>query len=226
MLVTCWSVKGGSGVSVVSAALASLLAQRHGRAAIIDLGGDQPAVLGLSEPPGGGVRDWCDVDAPAERLARLAIEVTPELLLVPRGNGRDTTSRDRAAELAAATQTLAPAVVIDAGIPLRARMAPDADPVAEEPHGSHLRRCGSSLFVTRPCYMALRRAKSLRVAADGIVLLDEPGRSLTARDVSEVLELPVVGVVEADPQVSRAVDSGTLVRNIPRTLSRGLRRAG
>lgn len=225
MLITCWSVKGGSGVSVVSAALAGLLAQRHGSAAIVDLGGDQPAALGLAEPNAPGVLDWCDSTAGAERLARLAIEVARDLLLVPRGEGRQLVAADRAADLALAVAKLAPAVVVDAGVPLRATQEETGSP-GEQPHAAYLRMCGSSLFVTRACYMAMRRAKALKVRADGVIFMDEPGRALNARDVSEILGLPVVGVVEADPEVTRAVDSGTLVRRIPASLSRGLRRAG
>lgn len=225
MLITCWSVKGGSGVSVVSAALAGLLAQRHGGGAIVDLGGDQPAVLGVSEPSGPGVLDWCASTAGAEQLARLALEVAGDLLLVPRGKGPQVVQADRATELAQALADLAPVVVVDAGLPLTAAHQEEG-PFGEEPHAVFLRRHGSSLFVTRACYLALRRVKALQVAADGVIIVDEPGRALDAKDVSGVLDLPVVGVVEADPQVSRAVDSGTLLRRIPSSLARGLRHAG
>lgn len=224
MLVTCWSVKGGAGVSVVSAALGGLLAQRHGSAAIIDLGGDQPAVMGLAEPTGPGVLDWCNSSAPVERLASLCREVTGDLLLVPRGSGRDHVDADRAAELVRGCAALAPVVVVDAGVPLdmghTRRSATETVPLA-----ARLRDNGTSVFVTRPCYVALRRAKAAEVTADGVVLVDEPGRALQARDVSEVLGIPVVGVVEVDPQVSRAVDAGTLMRRPPQGLRRGLRRA-
>jgi hypothetical protein len=225
MLITCWSVKGGAGVSVVTAALAGLLAQRHGSAAIVDLGGDQPAALGLAEPNVPGVLDWCDSSAGAEQLARLAIQVGSDLLLVPRGEGRQMVTAGRAAELALALAKLAPAVVVDAGMPLGATQEEVGAP-GVWPHAEYLRRCGSSLFITRACYMAMRRAKALEVTADGVIFMDEPGRALNARDVSEVLGLPVVGVVEADPEVTRAVDSGTLARRIPASLARGLRRAG
>jgi hypothetical protein len=116
-------------------------------------------------------------------------------------------------------------VVVDAGVPLSATHE-ELGSSGEQPHAVHLRRCGSSLFVTRACYMAMRRAKALKVSADGVIFMDEPGRALDAKDVSEVLGLPVVGVVEADPEVTRAVDSGTLVRRVPASLARGLRRAG
>lgn len=226
MLITCWSAKGGSGVSVVSAALAGLLAERHGRAAIMDLGGDQPAVLGLAEPSGPGVLDWCHSNAGADRLAALTREVTGDLVLIPRGEGHQFVAAGRAGELVGAAGRLAPAVVVDAGMPVRGTPDMDGRPPDEQPLGTHLRDHGSSLFVTRACYVALRRAMALRVEADGVIVLDEPGRALSAKDVSAILGIPVIGVVAADPQVSRAVDAGTLVRRIPGSLTRGLRRAG
>ncbi|HET9443595.1 MAG TPA: hypothetical protein VFO65_09740, partial [Acidimicrobiales bacterium] len=64
MLVTCWSVKGGSGTTVVSAALSLLLARRcPGGAVVVDVGGDVPAALGLPDPAGSGLSDWVAVGA-------------------------------------------------------------------------------------------------------------------------------------------------------------------
>lgn len=234
MLITCWSVKGGSGVSVVTAALGGLMAQRHGRAVVVDLGGDQPAALGLAEPGGPGVLDWCDSSAPTEALSRLAVAVSDDLAVVPRGIGPASIDATRGAELVDAVGLLDDVVVVDAGVPLYGS-PPDAlfgdDPEAlgrpsVRPHAEYLRAAGSSLLVTRACYLSLRRAMRVGVDADGVVLLAEPGRSLGRRDVAEVLGIPVIGVVEADPAVARAVDAGTLVRRVPTTLARGLRRAG
>jgi hypothetical protein len=257
VLITCWSVKGGSGVSVVTAALAGLMAQRHGRAAVVDFGGDQPATLGLPEPSGPGVLDWCDSAAGPEALGRLAVEAASDLVVVPRGEGRALVDPARVPALLEAVRALAGVVVVDAGVPLTSS-PPDLlpgvgggagggagdglvgggegadDPIeaatgrrrGPRPHGEVLRAAGSSLFVTRACYLALRRALRVGVDADGVVLLAEPGRALGRRDVADLLGLPVVGVVEADPAVARAVDAGTLVRRVPPTLARGLRRAG
>ena len=230
MLITCWSVKGGSGVSVVAAALAGLMSERHGGAVVADLGGDQPAVLGLAEPAGPGIRDWCDTDAPDEAMERIAVEVVDGLLLVPRGEGAAHLGASRAAQLRAALGALAPVVVVDAGVPLTTTAAHIAarpeSPPDQLPHGEHLRDAGSSLFVTRACYLSLRRAMRIGVDADGVVLVTEPGRTLGRRDVADLLGLPVVGVVEDDPAIARAVDAGTLARRLPGSLARGLRRAG
>ena len=54
MLVICWSPKGGSGTSVVAAALALGHADR-GEAVLVDLVGDQGAILGVETPEVGVV---------------------------------------------------------------------------------------------------------------------------------------------------------------------------
>ncbi|NBO79756.1 MAG: hypothetical protein EBV42_00635 [Actinobacteria bacterium] len=70
----CWSVKGGSGTTVFSCALAVALAERYGTATMIDLCGDVPAVLGMAEPPGRGVRDWLmSGDREASQLDALTV---------------------------------------------------------------------------------------------------------------------------------------------------------
>ena len=93
MLFTLWSVKGGSGTSVVSAGLATLLTQRGREVLLVDLAGDQPALLGIPEPTGPGVGDWMgSPDGDAAALGRLEIEVADGRVLRPHvvpGRGGD-----------------------------------------------------------------------------------------------------------------------------------------
>ncbi len=229
MFVTCWSVKGGSGVSVVSAALATLLADSSGSAVLADFGGDQPAVMGMAEPPGPGLLDWCHSDAPADALKNLSIEVIDGLRMIPRGTGGRTVPKQRCKELAAALTFIADEVIVDAGIPLGGSPPPPDAPTGAQREveiASILREMGSSLFVTKACYLALRRATRIGIDADGVVLVHEQGRSISRSDVADVLGLPVIGVVENDPAIARAVDSGSLARRLPSSLRSGLRRAG
>jgi hypothetical protein len=82
-----------------------------------------------------------------------------------------------------------------------------------------------SLLVTRPCYMAIRRAQQSSLRPTGIVLVDEPGRALTSSDVEHALGAPVVAEVRLDPAVARAVDAGLLIARLPRSLLVSLRSA-
>jgi cellulose biosynthesis protein BcsQ len=212
-MFVCWSAKGGCGTTVVVASLGLLLS--HSRpTVVIDLCGDVPAVLGLPEPQGPGVADWlASPTADAVALWRLAVDVTPGLQLVPHGSpGTHRTTTDvldaRWRELGRVLGLAADTVVVDAGVGL--------------PHPALRTATVQSWMVTRPCYLALRRAVQLPDRPTGVVLLNEPGRSLGAADVTHTLGVPVVAELAYDPQIFRAVDAGLLAGRVPRGLSHPL----
>jgi len=69
LLFACWSPKGGSGTTVVAAALGLLLARAAPPGALLaDLAGDLPTALGLTVAPTGiGLADW--LAAPGDDFA-------------------------------------------------------------------------------------------------------------------------------------------------------------
>ncbi len=214
MLVACWSSKGGSGTTVVAASLSLLLARRGaGGAVLADLAGDAPAALGLPEPTGPGLAGWLATgpDVPADALARLEINAEPGLALLPRGDG--PLAEERAEVLTALLTSDPRAVVVDCGVdPAGAARAVAAGATR-------------SVLVTRACFLALRRALAAAIRPSEIVLLTEPGRSLTRIDVEDCIGAPVVAEVTVDPVVARAVDAGLLAARLPRGLARELGRA-
>lgn len=204
MLIACWSVKGGSGTSVVAAALALQLA-RSGDTTLVDMGGDAPAILGLPEPDGPGVSEWLaagNVDAGG--LSRVSMSAAPGLRLVPLG--REPLPESGGERLAAALAGPAN-VVIDCG-----------SRIGTGPGLGAASAASISLLVVRPCYLALRRAISAPLRPSGLVIVDEGERSLGQTDVAEVLGVPVRAVIPWDPRVARAVDAGLLVARMPRSL--------
>lgn len=213
MLVACWSVKGGVGTTVVAASFALLLAREGDPGAVlVDMAGDAPAVLGLPEPSTPGLAGWLSAGdrVPTDALARIEVEAAPGLGLLPRGDG--PLDPRRAGVLAAVLDRSSRVAVVDCG-----RLGPPAvDAVVA--------RATHSLLVTRPCYIALRRATQACVRPTGVVVVDEPGRVLSGDDVAAALEAPVVATVPIDPGVARQVDSGLLAGRLPRSLS-GLRAA-
>lgn len=221
MFLACWSVKGGAGVSVIAASLAQGLAASHGEALLVDLGSDQPDIVGIPPHEYPGVADWLAGGAavPADGLSRLEIALAAGLRLLPRGNGPLLAGERAAVWLALLARDERP-VVVDCGVPLGPHCGPGAE-VALAVAGSATR----SLLVIRPCLASLRRAMQATLRPSGVVVLNEVGRVLGARDVAAVLQVPVVAEIPVDPTVARTVDAGLLLSRPPRLLQRGLRHA-
>ena len=214
MLVACWSSKGGSGTTVVATTLALLLARQSPTGALlVDLAGDAPAALGRPDPTGPGVAGWLAAgdDVPADALSRLEESVAPGLALLARGPGSLATER---------ADLLAPLLGADPR-PVVADCGTDPAGAARAVAAGATR----SVLVTRPCFLALRRALTLPLRPSEVILLTEPGRSLTRSDVEGCIGAPVVAEVAVDPLVARAVDAGLLATRLPRGLARELSRA-
>jgi hypothetical protein len=217
MLVTCGSVKGGSGTTVVATALASLLARRcPSGCVLVDVGGDVGAAVGLTDAGGAGVTEWwAAADVGGDALLRLALEAGRGLRLFPRGAGVSPAPAGAGEQLVAALEeggAGGAAVVIDAG---------PASATAFELAAA----ATVSLLVLRPCYLALRRALTAPVRPSAVVLVDEPGRALHAGDVEDVLGVPVRAIVPWDAGIARSVDAGLLTARLPRALAAALRAA-
>lgn len=220
MLIACWSPKGGSGTTVVAAALGLVLAEAKGAALLVDLAGDIPAALGLPEPDGPGLCEWlaAGAEVPDDALSRLEIEAAPGVHLLARGSSLNELPTSGSADgrgeaLVGALGIERRPVVADCG---RA----DGGVGLAVAAGATL-----SLLVLRPCYLALRRALAAPLRPSGVILVGEEGRSLGRRDVEQVLGVPVRAEVGFDPAVARAVDAGLLSRRVPRALERSLRQA-
>ena len=222
MFIVCWSAKGGSGTTVVAAALGLLLARADGHrpTTIVDLGGDVPAALGLAPPPGPGVVEWLAAPgAPDDALLGLAAPAADGLQVVHRGAGSDTQRLpdrwpsgpewDRVTQ-ACVSGAGAGHVILDAGRDVPQAVVHDAADL--------------SVLVTRACYLSLRRSSACSSYASDVVLITEPGRALGARDVEHALGIPVIAEIPWDPAVARAVDSGLLRARLPPAMARPLRR--
>lgn len=243
-MICCWSAKGGSGTSVVAAALSVAAARRPPGALLVDLCGDQPAMLGLRQPEGPGVLDWLadGIDAPPDALARLEIDVIPGLRLLAAGSADDPApapAPERAADnlrggrggshnrnrdrhdqtrlLATLLSAERRQVVIDAG---------RIDDWSESGAGVLATSAAVSLLVVRPCYLALRRVVASRVRPTAVVVVSEPWRALTSADVADVVGAPVVAEIAVEGSVARSVDAGLLATRLPRLLDRALREVG
>ena len=154
MVTLCWAAKGGSGTTVVAAALA-LTSARH--ALLVDLDGELPAALGLPEPDRPGVVDWLSSDAPPDHLhdlahrhrhRRHAAAVLRSSLHVRAGRAAHVRrSTDGAALVRVADRTVGP------------HATSSSTPVPGEPHPA-TGRVPPTTTCSSPdaCYLSLRRA--------------------------------------------------------------------
>ena len=231
MLLALWSPKGGVGTSVLAAAVALATARegREGRdgregerstgVRLADLAGDLPAVLGLGADPVLGLGDWLAAgpEAPGEALDRLMVEVAAGVGLLPFGTGAPDTRPDARPEAGAALAV----VLRDGTWPVVVDCGAGVDPA--------VRACAeladATVAVLRPCYLALRRAvhSPLLASTGGVVVVEEPGRVLGTKEVTEVLDLPVIARIPMREEISRAVDAGVLTTRLPNALARPAR---
>ena len=199
-----FSAKGGSGCSVVAAG-AALESARSVPTLLVDLAGDQPAILGVTAE-GDGLAAWYSAEAPPpDALSRLEVEVSPTLSLLPLGTRRAVASPSQYRLLASLLSDDRRAVVVDVGC--------DSIPAV-----ALLGAADRSVLVTRACYLALRAA-GYGPNADEVLLVSEPGRALRKNDIAAALGLPVTLTVPWDPAIARAVDAGLMAAGrLPRQL--------
>jgi MinD superfamily P-loop ATPase len=212
MLCCLWSPKGGSGTSVFAAVVALVLARTRA-ARLADFTGDQPGVLGVAGVPEPGLGDWLRAGpgASAAALDRLAVDVAPGLsLLVPGRTPVSAASPEAGAALAVALRDDSRPTVADAGT----LGAPALEALSEV--------ADASVLVTRGCYLALRRGVVLEATARaaGVVVVEEPGRSIGAREVGDVLGLRVLATIPVRQSIARAVDAGVLAARPPDAMER------
>jgi len=222
-LTVCWSAKGGSGTTVVAAGLALDSARPS---ALLDVDGDLPMILGVPEPAGQGLSHWFDSGAPPEAILDLAIDLDATTRLIPRGPARIPRRAPRWGELGRWLAASDIAFVADVGLgdpPVA--LLPESAPTAASKSLSLKPSGAKGLLITRPCYVALMRARLLDTRPDGVILIDERGRDISARDVEISVGAPVVAKVPFDPAIARAVDRGLLAMALPGSIKNILGRA-
>jgi hypothetical protein len=192
-ITVLWAAKGGSGTTVTTAAAAIHEPQE---VIIVDLGGDMTDVLATPRPTV-GLDDWLLAE-PTNDLDDLLVDVDPTTRLLPTRSpiDLDQVRGERVDILASWMRNTATIVLVDAG--------------TGPPSEALIDLADRNLIVTRPCYLALIKAVRTGQQPDGIVLINEPSRSLNSTSVEQSLSAPIVATIDAHPSIARSVDAGLL----------------
>lgn len=171
------------------------LARTGQRTLLVDASGDLPSIFGMEPSTLGGLAEWLRVgpQAPRHALLRVAEDVLLNLRLVSRGQGE--IRFPEAAALRFAQEYPGSQTVVDLG-----ELHEGTIPLAQ--HAEH------SFLVSRLCYLALTKARTIPLQPTGVVTVEEAGRVLRAADVAESLGTKVLARLPWDPAIARAVDSG------------------
>jgi CobQ/CobB/MinD/ParA nucleotide binding domain len=202
-IITVHATKGGQGVTTITAALGTLHAQAGRRTLLIDTGGDLPAILGKPEPLCVRLSDY--LINPNITVDDITVNIDENLDIVTRGTG----------PIAFTTYTYG---LIAGGLGAYDTVIIDAGTSADE-WNQHADR---NVFVTRPCYLAVRRAIHIPRRPTQVVCMAEPGRALSAHDIEVVLGVPITATVPVDIDTARIIDAGILVNRMPQHLARAL----
>ena len=215
MLLALWSPKGGSGTSVLAAVARSSSPGSRRR----------PARRPRRRPTG-DLRPRRRAASRAPRLARRRSRGAQRGARPARGRGgarcraapaRRIRARARTRRLAEAGAALAVALrdgpiamIVDCG----ARRTPRRRRSSRSPTS----RSSSCAAVTSRC--GARCAAPALARTVGVVLVEETDRSLTAKEVADVLDLPVLARVPVKMAIFRAVDAGVLAGAVCRSVAR------
>ena len=201
-ILTISATKGGQGVTTIAGALATLTAHTGARTLLIDTGGDLAAILGRPEHHGPGLADY--FANPNITLADITIPISDRLDLIARGTE----------PIAFNTYTYG---LITGGLGHYDVVIIDCALTNTEWPALADQR----VHVTRNCYLAVRNAIRLTKPTH-VVVITEPGRSLSNADIETVLGMSVTATITADVETARIIDAGILTTRLPRTVARAL----
>ncbi len=198
-MIACWTTKGGSGASVVSALVSLEMARLGQRTLIVDTCGDVADLFGMSPSEGTqGFSQWCAAaESVASRvLVRVADDAVLNVRLAYAGDEPRCAIRADAAERFG-VEYGGTSTVVDLG-------------TIDDRNAAMVEQAAVSLLVMRSCYLAARRARSLSLHADGFVLIEETGRQLRGEDIEDVIGVPLVARLPWSSAIAQACDAGRL----------------
>lgn len=220
MLFSVFSPKGGTGCSV-SAALVAHSLSRFSQTTLIDgCGGDLHAIVNPDQVPRYCFEQWCESPHPtSESLSKIAIEHTSRISLVTSRYAlsdlhleqpQHVVSKERQNTIVSSLSGVPGNCVVDLGV--------RHDSLSNE----LIRASDIAIVVLRKCYLSLQGAvrNTSAYSVDACVVVSEPGRTISTKDIAETLSIKNIIECEARRDFARSIDAGVLLdRTLPNLLS-------
>lgn len=222
MLVSIFSPKGGSGTSTNACLLAKSFSRHMPSMPIVLIdafNGDLDSIVGIDPESEYGFAQWLESANPnIHNLEKISNSVFENLTFVSnssvkhdRFSSQTNSVEDKAERYEKITSALsddASVCIVDLGTRVDAL--------------SSVIVAASDLVVMaiKSCYVSLNRATAhpYREYADACIFIEEQGRSINSKQVSEVLKINCIIELDARRDFARAIDAGVLLFRTPKNM--------
>ena len=222
MLISVFSPKGGSGVSVTSGVLAKALSI-YQTTLLIECGsGDLEAMLALEVDANYGFFDWLvSENARIETLLKISTKFSSNLALVPwdssqQVQGNEIYDREQRFQ----SNTFDCNSVVDSLSSFEGHCVVDCSKGETELQKKIIEGSDVVMLVLRQCYLGLFRATQHELISnvDAVLVVKEPGRTISCEQITRTLNCSILLEVDARRDFARAIDAGVLWSRTPEKL--------
>lgn len=222
MLISIFSPKGGSGCSTSTCLIAKSLAGHipNTEVFLIDAyNGDLDSIVGVESESEYGFVQWVESANPTTtNLDRISNNVLENLSFVKYSSVKrdiylrnveiDNADAEKFEKVATALNSEENICVVDLGTRV--------DAVSN----SIIASSDLVIMVMKSCYVGLNRATAHPYIekVDAAIIIEEQGRSIGSKQISEVLKINCIIEIDARRDFARAVDAGVLVVRTPKNM--------
>lgn len=223
MLITVFSPKGGSGTTTCAALIAKSFSQQFSiPTVLIDAyDGDVETVVGVDSESEYGFIQWTEAKDPtANNLARIATSISDNFSFVSYSSVKNDKYNAPAPSQSIQEKNQKAAQLVEALSNNESNYVIDIGTNVNESTNAIIEASDIVVMVIKGCYISLNRASShpYSSSADSVIVLSEPGRTITSKQICDVLRIKCVIEIEARRDFAKCIDAGILIFRTPKNM--------
>lgn len=223
MLITVFSPKGGSGTSTCAALVAKSFSQNFSLPTmLIDAhNGDIETVIGVDSESEYGFVQWADAKlSTANNLSRISSFITDNFSFVSYSSVKNDRYVDTALLVTVEEKQIKAKQIVDALSNNETNYIVDIGTRVNETTNALVEASDLVIMVMKGCYVSLNRASAhpYTSSTDTCIVISEPGRTITTKQISDVLKLNCIIEIEARRDFAKCIDAGILIFRTPRNM--------